>query len=238
LQRLQGALPLNPQGLGAVSPDSAFNTAISFATNTNWQGYGGETTMSALTQMLGLAVQNFMSAATGIVVVVAMIRGFARHSASSIGNVWVDLVRITLWVLLPLSIVVALFLTQQGVVQNFAAYREARTLEPVAYQEPRLGADGQPQKDAQGQPVMEDRSTDRQSLPMGPAASQIAIKQLGTNGGGFFNVNSAHPYENPTPLSNLVQMLSILLIPAALCFTFGRMVGDQRQGTARCSSCC
>jgi len=232
LQRLQGGLPLNPQGLGAVSPDSAFNTAISFATNTNWQGYGGETTMSYLTQMLGLTVQNFLSAATGIVVVIALIRGFARHSLNSIGNFWVDLTRVTLWVLLPLSFIVALVLVQQGVVQNFASYQEVQTLESIAYQEPKLGADGQPQKDAKGQPVMEDKSTDKQSLPMGPAASQIAIKQLGTNGGGYFNVNSAHPYENPTPLSNFVQTLCILLIPAALCFTFGRMIGDPRQGWA------
>jgi K+-transporting ATPase ATPase A chain len=188
--------------------------------------------MSYLTQMLGLAVQNFLSAATGIVVVIAMIRGFARHSAQTVGNFWVDITRVTLWVLLPLSVVVALVLAQQGVVQNFKPYQEATTVEKVAYQEPKLGNGGEPLKDEKGQPVMEDKSADKQSLPMGPAASQIAIKQLGTNGGGYFNVNSAHPYENPTPLSNFVQTLSILLIPAALCFVFGRMVGDLRQGWA------
>ena len=232
LQRLQLWLPLNPQNLANVSPDSALNTAISFATNTNWQGYGGETTMSFLTQMLGLGVQNFLSAATGIVVVVALIRGFTRHSAQGVGNAWVDLTRVTLWVLLPLSFVVALMLVSQGVVQSFDSYKEVQTLEAVKYQVPRTVPDGEPMKDTQGRPVMEDRTTDKQTLPLGPAASQIAIKQLGTNGGGFFNVNSAHPFENPTPLSNFVQTLAILLIPAALCFTFGRMVGDWRQGWA------
>jgi len=230
LQRLQAWLPLNPQGLPNVSPDSSFNTALSFATNTNWQGYVGETTMSALTQMLGLAVQNFFSAATGIAVVIALIRGFARHDVKSIGNAWVDLTRVTLWVLLPLSFVYALFLVQQGVVQNFDAYKEVATLEVVKYQEPRLGADGQPVRTDKGEPVMEDKSAAAQTLAMGPVASQEAIKMLGTNGGGYFNANSAHPYENPTALTNLVQMLSIFLIPAALCFTFGRMVRDPRQG--------
>ena len=230
LQRLQLWLPLNPQGMGNVSPDSAFNTAISFVSNTNWQGYGGEATMSYLTQMLGLAVQNFLSAATGIVVVVALIRGFVRHSAQGIGNAWVDLTRATLWILLPLSLVLAIFLVQQGTVQNFSPYQDVHTLEPVAYQEPRLGDDGQPMKDAQGAPVMADKTTQTQTLAMGPVASQEAIKMLGTNGGGFFNANSAHPFENPTALSNLAQMLAIFLIPAALCFSFGRMVGDSRQG--------
>ena len=230
LQRLQLWLPLNPQGLPNVSPDSAFNTAISFVTNTNWQGYGGESTMGYLTQMAGLAVQNFLSAATGIAVVIALVRGFVRHSAQGIGNAWVDLGRATLWILLPLSFVSALVLVQQGVVQNFSPYQEVQTLETVAYQEPRLGLDGQPEKDAQGQPVMVDKATRTQTLAMGPVASQEAIKMLGTNGGGFFNANSAHPLENPTALSNLVQMLSIFLIPAALCFSFGQMVGDRRQG--------
>ncbi|WP_374569296.1 potassium-transporting ATPase subunit KdpA [Ideonella sp.] len=238
LQRLQGVLPLNPQAMGAVTPDSAFNTAISFVTNTNWQGYGGETTMSYLTQMLGLTVQNFLSAATGIVVVIALVRGFARHSASAIGNVWVDLTRATLWVLLPLCFVFALVLTSLGVVQNFSSYTDVKTVEPVTWQEPQLGADGQPVKDDKGQPVMVDKgqpvmvdkSGETQTLAMGPVASQLAIKMLGTNGGGFFNANSAHPFENPTPLSNFLQMLSIFAIPAALCFVFGRMVGDQRQG--------
>ena len=230
LQRLQLWLPLNPQAMANVSPDSSFNTAVSFVTNTNWQGYSGEQTMSYLTQMLGLAVQNFLSAATGIVVVIALIRGFARHSAQSIGNAWVDLTRVTLWILLPISFVFALFLVQQGVLQNFDASKDVQTIEVVKYQTPKLGADGQPTKDDKGEPVMEDQSSDKQLLPMGPVASQEAIKMLGTNGGGFFNANSAHPYENPTPLSNFVQMLSIFLIPAALCFTFGRMVQDPRQG--------
>jgi potassium-transporting ATPase potassium-binding subunit len=201
LQRLQLWLPLNPQGLAGVSPDSSFNIAVSFATNTNWQGYSGEQTMSYLTQMLGLTVQNFLSSATGIVVVIALIRGFARHSAQHIGNAWVDLTRVTLWILLPLAFVAALFFAQQGVMQNLDAYQGVTTLE---------GA--------------------RQSLAMGPVASQESIKMLGTNGGGFFNANSAHPFENPTALSNFVQMLLIFLIPAGLCFTFGRMVQDQRQG--------
>jgi len=230
LQRLQLWLPLNPQALANVTPDSSFNTAVSFVTNTNWQGYSGEQTMGYLTQMLGLSVQNFFSAATGIVVVIALIRGFARHTAQSIGNAWVDLTRVTLWILLPISFVYGLFLVQQGVVQNFDAYKDVQTLEVVKYQEPKLGPDGQSLKDAKGEPVMEDKSVDKQTLAMGPVASQEAIKMLGTNGGGFFNANSAHPYENPTPLTNFIQMLSIFLIPAGLCLTFGRMVQDQRQG--------
>jgi len=232
LQRLQQWLPLNPQGLPNVSPDSAFNTALSFVTNTNWQGYVGETTMSYLTQMLGLAVQNFFSAATGIVVVVALIRGLARHTAKGIGNAWVDLTRCTLWVLLPVSFVYALFLVQQGSIQNFDAYKDVKTVETVTWQEPKVGADGQPVKDDNGKPVMVDKSSDHQTLAMGPVASQESIKMVGTNGGGFFNANSAHPYENPTPLTNFVQMLSIFLIPAGLCFTFGQMVKDGRQGWA------
>jgi K+-transporting ATPase ATPase A chain len=230
LQRLQAWLPLNPQAMANVSPDSSFNTAVSFVTNTNWQGYGGESTMSYLTQMLGLTVQNFLSAATGIVVVIALIRGLARHSSKSIGNAWVDLTRVTLWVLLPIVIVYALFEVQQGGIQNFGAYKEVKTLETLKYQQPKVGAEGQPAKNEKGEPVMEDASTDTQTLAMGPVSSQLAIKMLGTNGGGFFNANSAHPYENPTALSNFVQMISIFLIPGALCFTFGRMVGDRRQG--------
>lgn len=232
LQRLQGWLPLNPQGMPAVSADSAFNTAISFVSNTNWQGYAGESTMGYLTQMLALTVQNFLSAATGIAVVFALIRGFAARSSKVIGNFWVDITRITLWLLLPLSLVMALFLAGQGVVQNFSAYQEVTTLEPTAYQVPRMGADGQPLTDAQGAPVMQDMTTGTQTLAMGPVASQEAIKMLGTNGGGFFNANSAHPYENPNALTNFVQMLAIFLIPAALCFAFGRGVGDTRQGWA------
>ena len=203
LQRTQQWLPLNPQHFGAVSPDSAMNTAISFATNTNWQGYAGEFTMSYLTQALGLAVQNFLSAATGIAVLIAVIRGFSRRGASAVGNFWVDMTRATLYVLVPFSLVIALLLVSQGVVQNLSPYLDVATVQ-------------------QG----------TQTLPMGPAASQIAIKMLGTNGGGFFNANSAHPFENPTPFSNFVEMLSIFLIPAALCYTFGSMVGDRRQGWA------
>ena len=230
LQRLQLWLPLNPQAMANVSPDSSFNTAISFATNTNWQGYSGESTMSYLTQMLGLTVQNFFSAATGIVVVIALIRGFARHTARTVGNAWVDLTRITLYVLLPISLVYSVFLVSQGAIQNFDGYKDVTTLEVTKYDNPKLDAAGQPLKDEKGNAVTEPATTPTQTLPMGPVASQEAIKMLGTNGGGFFNANSAHPFENPTPLSNFIQMLSILLIPAALCLTFGRMVGDTRQG--------
>jgi K+-transporting ATPase ATPase A chain len=232
LQRVQQWLPLNPQHFGAVSPDSAMDTAISFATNTNWQGYGGESTMSYLTQMLGLAVQNFLSAATGIAVLVAVVRGFARHGAKAVGNFWVDMTRTTLYVLLPLSLVMALLLVSQGVVQNFRSYVDVPVVQATHYAQPVDDAAGNPLKDAHGQPVTKDVPITTQTLPMGPAASQIAIKQLGTNGGGFFNANSAHPYENPTPLSNFIEMLAILLIPAGLCHTFGRMVGDTRQGWA------
>jgi K+-transporting ATPase ATPase A chain len=232
LQRLQAWLPLNPQGMASVTPDSAFNTAISFATNTNWQGYGGETTMSYLTQMLALGVQNFLSAATGIVVVIALIRGFARHSVATVGNAWVDLARITLYVLLPIAIVYATFLTSQGVIQNFDAYKDVTTLEVTHYDAAKPDATGQPMKDEKGAIVTEPATASTQTLAMGPVASQEAIKMLGTNGGGFFNANSAHPFENPTPLTNFIQMLSIFLIPGALCFTFGRMVGDTRQGWA------
>ncbi|HWI12136.1 MAG TPA: potassium-transporting ATPase subunit KdpA [Burkholderiaceae bacterium] len=232
LQRLQGVLPMNPQGMSAVSPDSSFNTAISFVTNTNWQGYGGEATMSYLTQMLALTVQNFFSAATGIAVVFALIRGFVARSAGTIGNVWTDLTRITLYVLLPLSLAFAVFLVGQGAIQNFDAYKEVTTLEVNAYQAPKNGPDGQPLKDDKGNPLTEDAKTPTQQIAMGPVASQEAIKMIGTNGGGFFNANSAHPYENPTPLSNFLQMLAIFLIPAGLVFAFGRMVGDMRQGWA------
>jgi K+-transporting ATPase ATPase A chain len=232
IQRLQVWLPLNPMNMASVGADSAFNTAISFVTNTNWQGYSGEATMSYLTQMVALAVQNFFSAATGIAVVFALIRGFAARSSSVIGNFWVDLTRITAWLLLPLSLVFALILVSQGVIQNFDAYKDVSTLEVTAFQQPKVGADGQPVVDAKGIPVLEDAKTDKQTLPMGPVASQEAIKMIGTNGGGFFNANSAHPYENPTALSNFLQMLAIFLIPAALCFSFGIEVGDKRQGWA------
>ncbi|MEW5835899.1 MAG: potassium-transporting ATPase subunit KdpA [Pseudomonadota bacterium] len=224
LQRCQAWLPLNPAHLPAVSADSSMNTAISFASNTNWQGYGGESTMSYLTQMLGLAVQNFLSAATGIAVLVAVIRGFVRRNSQGIGNFWVDLTRSTLYVLLPLSLLLSLALVSQGVVQNFHPYAEATLVQPTHITET--------VRDAASAAHAHEVALTTQTLPMGPAASQIAIKQLGTNGGGFFNVNSAHPFENPTPQSNLLEMLSILLIPAALCLTFGRMVGDRRQGRA------
>jgi K+-transporting ATPase ATPase A chain len=232
LQRLQALLPLNPASMSAVSPDSSFNTATSFATNTNWQGYGGESTMSYLTQMLALTVQNFVSAAAGMAVLIALVRGFARQSAQTIGNFWVDLTRGTLYILMPLSIIFALILVSQGVVQTFSAYHTVPLVESVEYDNPKLDAAGQPVKDEKGNPVTEKATQKEQIVAVGPAASQIAIKQLGTNGGGFFNANSAHPFENPTPLSNFLEMLAILLIPAALCYTFGKMVGDTRQGWA------
>ncbi|MHB1059746.1 MAG: potassium-transporting ATPase subunit KdpA [Rhodanobacter sp.] len=224
LQRMQQWLPLNPQHFAAVSPDSAMNTAISFASNTNWQGYAGESTMSYLTQMLGLAVQNFLSAATGIAVLVAVVRGFSRRSALSIGNFWVDLTRSTLYVLVPLSLLMTLLLVSQGVVQNFRPYVDVPVVQAGSYTET--------VKDAAGHEVTRDVPVTTQTLPMGPAASQISIKLLGTNGGGFFNANSAHPYENPTPFSNFIEMLAIFLIPGGLCVMFGRMVGDRRQGWA------
>lgn len=231
-QRLQGFLPLNPQGLGAVSPDSSLNTAVSFTTNTNWQGYGGETTMSYLTQMLGLAVHNFVSAAAGIAILLALIRGFTRRSVEGLGNFWVDLTRSTLYVLLPFSFILALILVAQGVPQTFGVYKTAKLLQPTSYDQAVFDESGNPVLDEQGQPKTEKVIVTEQSIAVGPAASQIAIKQLGTNGGGFFNANSAHPLENPTPLSNFLEMLAILLIPAALCYTFGMMVGDTKQGWA------
>ncbi len=212
LQRVQGSLPLNPQALGAITPDSSFNTAVSFATNTNWQGYGGESTMSYFTQMVGLSVQNFVSAASGMAVLVALIRGLSRKTSETIGSFWVDLTRSALYILLPLSFVMAIVLVSQGVVQTFAPYQTATLLQST--------------QDSNGKAIVE------QVIALGPAASQIPIKQLGTNGGGFFNVNSAHPFENPTPFSNFVQLLAILLIPASLCYTFGKMVKDTRQGWA------
>lgn len=232
LQRLQLWLPLNPQQLANVSADSAFNTAVSFVTNTNWQGYSGEATMSYLTQMSALAVQNFLSAATGIVVVIALIRSFARHTANTVGNAWIDLTRATLYILLPLSLIFAVVLMGQGVIQNFDAYKDVTTLEVTKFQIHKMDAAGQPLKDDKGNPLTETATTPSQTLAMGPVASQEAIKMIGTNGGGFFNANSAHPYENPTPVSNFLQMLAIFLIPGALCYTFGRMVGDTRQGWA------
>ncbi len=232
LQRLQFYLPFNPEAMANVSTDSSVNTAISFVTNTNWQGYSGETTMSYFTQMTALTVQNFLSAATGLVVVIALIRGFFRRSAKTIGNVWVDLTRATLWILIPLSIIFALLLAGQGVIQNLSPYTKVHTVEAQTWQEPIRDTQGEIVLDKTKQPELETKSTQTQTLAMGPVASQLAIKLLGTNGGGFFNANSAHPFENPTAFSNFLEMLCIFLIPAALCFTFGRMVGDKRQGIA------
>jgi K+-transporting ATPase ATPase A chain len=230
LQRLQGVLPLNPQGLAAVSADSAFNTAASFASNTNWQGYGGETTMSYLTQMLALSVQNFVSAASGMATLIALIRGFARRSADTIGNFWVDVTRGTLYILLPLSFVLAMVLVSQGVVQTLSPSVTARVVQPSEHELPETDTDGKPVLDATGRPKMKKSALTAQVIAVGPAASQIAIKQLGTNGGGFFNVNAAHPFENPTALANFLEVLAILVISAALCCTFGVMVKDARQG--------
>jgi len=232
LQRVQGMLPLNPQKFPAVPPDLSFNTTVSFITNTNWQSYGGETTMSYLTQMVGLGVQNFISAAAGMAVLVALIRGFKRHSVETIGNFWVDLTRSTLYILIPLSLIYSLLLVSQGVVQTFSDYKNVTLTQTIIYDNPKLDAQGNPVKDEKGNPVTEKAGMKEQVIPLGPAASQIAIKQLGTNGGGFFNVNSAHPFENPTAFSNFLEVLAILLIPAALCITFGKMVGDMRQGWA------
>ncbi len=212
LHRVQHLLPWNPAGLGPVAPHSAWNTAVSFASNTNWQNYGGETTLSYLTQMLGLTVQNFVSAATGIAVLLALVRGIVRSSTDKIGNFWFDLVRSTLYILLPLSLLLALMLVSQGVVQTLSPYAQAQLVEPLA------GAHG--------------GTVATQTLALGPAASQVAIKQLGTNGGGFFNINSSHPFENATPLANWLELLAILLVSAALCFAFGRMVREPRQGIA------
>ena len=212
LQRFQGSLPLNPAGMGAVTPDSSFNTSVSFVTNTNWQGYGGESTMSYLTQMAALGVQNFLSAATGIAVLAALIRGIRARESSNLGNFWVDLTRSTVYILLPLSLAFSIVLVQQGVVQTFNQYEKVHLAKAMK------GSDGK---------MVED-----QTIAVGPAASQVAIKQLGTNGGGYFNVNSAHPLENPTPLTNFLECLAILLIPAALCVSFGEMLKDRRQGWA------
>jgi len=232
MQRLQDMLPLNPQGFGAVSPDSSFNTAISFLTNTNWQGYSGESTMSYLVQMAALAVQNFFSAAAGMAVLVALIRGFARHTVETIGSFWVDMTRSIIYILLPISTVLALALVSQGVIQNLSAYQTVPTVETITYDNPKMDAAGNQVKDAAGNPVTEKATTKEQSIALGPVASQEAIKQLGTNGGGFFNANSAHPYENPTPFSNFLAMIAMFVIPAALCYTFGSMVSDTRQGWA------
>jgi K+-transporting ATPase ATPase A chain len=213
----QGVLPLNPQGFPGLSPHLAFNTAVSFITNTNWQSYGGESTMSNLSQMAGLTVQNFLSAAAGMAVLVALIRGLSRKNTSGIGNFWVDMVRSNLYILLPLALIYALLLGGQGVVQSFKPFATAALVEPLTVHNADTGRD---------------EAVTTQTIAVGPAASQVAIKQLGTNGGGFFNVNSAHPLENPTPFSNFLEMVALILIPMALCYTFGKMVGDRRQGWA------
>ena len=232
LLRLQGFLPGNPQQFGAMTPDGAFNTAVSFVANTNWQDYTPEQTVSYLSQMLGLTVQNFLSAATGIVVVIVLIRGFARHTAQTIGNFWVDLTRVTLYVLVPMAALVAALLMSQGVLQNMKAYQDVPVLQASTYAAPKLDAHGNPVKDDKGNVVTVPTPLTKQTLAMGPVASQEAIKMLGTNGGGFFNANSAHPYENPTPFANFIEIFAILIIPAALCLVFGRMIGDRRQGIA------
>jgi K+-transporting ATPase ATPase A chain len=230
--RIQHLLPLNPQGFGPLSPDLAFNTAASFTTNTNWQSYSGESTMSYFSQMVGLTFHNFVSAAAGIAVAAALVRGIARHTAKTIGNFWVDMVRTNLYLLLPICLIFVLFLVSQGMIQNFKAYDTAKLVEPYTVQVVKKDAAGQEMKDAQGKAVMEDKKIDTQTIPQGPMASQVAIKLLGTNGGGFVNANAAHPYENPTPLSNLFQMLSIFLIPTGLTYYLGRMVKNRRHGWA------
>jgi len=228
--RLQGILPLNPQGFSGVADHLAFNTAASFTTNTNWQSYGGESTMSYLSQMVALASQNFFSAAVGIAIAAALVRGIARDSAATIGNFWVDLVRITYYLLLPICVVFAIFLISQGMIQNFKGYDAATLTEKETVQVPKNDANGNPVKDAQGNPVMVPQVVDTQSIPEGPMASQIAIKMLGTNGGGYTNANAAHPFENPTPFSNFIQMLSIFAIPSALTYYLGRMVKSPGHG--------
>ncbi|MFA5110182.1 MAG: potassium-transporting ATPase subunit KdpA [Desulfobaccales bacterium] len=228
--RLQGVLPLNPQGLSGVTGDLAFNTAASFTTNTNWQNYGGESTMSYLSQMVGLAFHNFISSAVGIAVAAALVRGIARDKAATLGNFWTDLTRTCLYLLLPLCLVYSLFLVSQGMIQNFKPYQTVKVLDPYTAQVAKKDAGGQEVKDDQGHPVMEDVKVETQTIPQGPVASQVAIKMLGTNGGGFFNANASHPFENPTPLSNFIQILSIFLIPTGLTYYLGRMVGHQKHG--------
>jgi K+-transporting ATPase ATPase A chain len=230
LLRLQHLLPLNPQRLGPVSEHLAFNTAVSFTTNTNWQSYGGESTISYLSQMVALAFHNFVSAAAGIAVAAALVRGIARHTAKTVGNFLVDLVRATLYLLLPLCLLYAVFLVSQGMIQNFKPYENARLVEPMTVDAPKMDAQGQPVKDGKGNPVTEKQAVESQTIVQGPMASQVAIKMLGTNGGGYTNANAAHPYENPTPLSNFLQMFSIFLIPSGLTYYLGRMVRNQKHG--------
>ncbi len=223
---------MNPQNLGPLSPDLAFNTAASFTTNTNWQNYGGESTMSYFSQMVGLAFHNFISAAVGIAIAAALVRGIVRHAARTIGHFWVDVVRVNLYLLLPICLVYAVFLVSQGMIQNFKAYDTVKLVEPYAVQVAKKDANGQELKDVNGKAVTEERMVDTQTIAQGPMASQVAIKMLGTNGGGFVNANAAHPYENPTPLSNFIQMLSIFLIPSGLTYYLGRMVKNRRHGWA------
>jgi K+-transporting ATPase ATPase A chain len=232
LQRLQGFLPFNPQNFAAVKPDLAFNTAASFTTNTNWQNYSGETTLSYLTQMLGLTVKNFVSAAVGMAVLIAFIRSFSRKQTTNLGNFWVDLTRGILYILLPLAVVVSMLLVSQGVVQTLSPFKTVSLLQPTNYTRAKTDINGNTLKDAQGTPITETVTLTNQVLAVGPAASQVAIKHLGTNGGGFFNANSAHPFENPTPLTDFIEILSETVIAAALTYTFGKMVGDTRQGWA------
>ena len=232
MQRFQGALPLNPQDFAGTSPELSFNTAVSFVTNTNWQSYAGETTMSYLTQMAGLAVQNFKSAAVGMALAIVFIRGIARFETDKLGNFWVDLTRGTLYVLLPVSFLAAIFFVSQGVVQNFKPYDTAHLTETFVIQVDRKDDDGNVIKDTNGDNVKKDQTMSTQTIAQGAVASQLAIKMLGTNGGGFFNANSAHPFENPTPFSNFIQMLLILLIPAGFTYTLGRMVKSQGHGWA------
>src|SRR6267378_4229049 len=228
--RLQNILPLNPQGLAGVSPDCSFNTATSFTTNTNWQSYVGETTMSYFSQMVGLAFHNFVSAATGIAIAAALVRGIARHTANTIGNFWVDLVRVTYYLLIPICVVFALFLVSQGMIQNFKPYTKATLVEPMKVSVAKVDKDGKAVVDAEGKPLMEEQTVTEQNIVQGPMASQVAIKMLGTNGGGYVNANAAHPFENPTPLSNFIQMLSIFSIGSGLTYYLGRMVKNQKHG--------
>ena len=230
--RLQHLLPLNPQGLGALTPHLAFNTAVSFTTNTNWQSYGGESTMSYLSQMVALTIHNFASAAVGIALAAALVRGVARHSTKLLGNFWVDLVRVTYYLLLPLCLVFAVFLVSQGMIQNFKPYTKAKLLEPMKISVAKVDDKGQAVLDKDGKPVMEDQTVEEQTIVQGPMASQVAIKMLGTNGGGYTNANAAHPFENPTPLSNFLQMLSIFSIGSGLTYYLGRMTKNQAHGWA------
>src|SRR5436309_14230585 len=228
--RLQHLLPLNPQGLGPVNPDLAFNTAASFTSNTNWQSYGGESTMSYLSQMVALVIHNFVSAATGIAIAAALVRGIARHSGKTLGNFWVDLVRVTYYLLLPICLVFAVFLVSQGMIQNFKPYTKAKLVEPYKISVEKKNDKGEPVLGADGKPVMEEQTVEEQAIVQGPMASQVVVKMLGTNGGGFFNANAAHPFENPTPLSNFIQMLSIFAIGSGLTYYLGRMVKNQKHG--------